>query len=109
MNGIRISSEKKSGIRAELVQPGLMVNHKKVMTESHGTAKRIASIARSDTEIVGEMVRRKSLKIIMQASKRGFIVDKKISDSREIRTRSFDCILGKGEIANSEYSWRAVC
>ena len=68
-------------IRAELeasrVTPEIV---NKVMDEKEGTAQeKLAAIRQSATaEIVGEKVRQKSLKIIMDAIKqRGFIVDKK--------------------------------
>lgn len=76
----RLESEKQK-IRAELeaarVERGTI---DKVMAEGKGTAQEQLSAIRTaaSNEIVGEKVRQKSLKIIMQAIQaRGFVVDKK--------------------------------
>ena len=73
--------EERAKIRAELeasrVAPGTVA---KVTEEAQGTAReKLAAMRQSATsEIVGEKVRQKSLKIIMDAIKqRGFILDKK--------------------------------
>lgn len=73
--------EEKTRIRAELEAARLDTDTiEKVMSESQGTAQeQVAKIREAaTTEIVGEKVRKKSLRIIMQAIEaRGFIVDKK--------------------------------
>ena len=73
--------EERAKIRAELeafrVAPETVA---KVTTEAQGSAyeKLVAMRRNATTEIVGEKVRQKSLKIIMDAIKqRGFVVDKK--------------------------------
>lgn len=73
--------QERAKIRAELeasrVTPETVI---KVLDEAHGSAQEKLSTIRQNatTEIVGEKVRQKSLKIIMDAIKaRGFVVDKK--------------------------------
>lgn len=83
MNGTYESrlEEEKARIRAELEAARLDGETiEKIMAESQGTAQeQVATIRSAATaEIVGEKVRKKSLKIIMQAIEaRGFIVDKR--------------------------------
>lgn len=73
--------EEKARIRAELEAARLDTDTiEKVMAEGQGTAQeQVATIREAaTTEIVGEKIRKKSLRIIMQTIEaRGFIVDKK--------------------------------
>ncbi|MCR4661564.1 MAG: hypothetical protein K5765_06145 [Clostridia bacterium] len=96
--------EEKARIRAELEEARLdKTMIEKVMSEAKGTAEEQIQIMQSaaTTEIVGEKVRKKSLKIIMQAIEaRGFIVDKKnIKIQRETNEVVLVALKASGEKA----------
>lgn len=96
--------EEKARIRAELEAAKLdKATVDKVMSEAKGTAEeQIQALQSAATnEIVGEKVRKKSLKIIMQAIEaRGFIVDKKnIKIQRETNEVVLVALKASGEKA----------
>ena len=97
-------AEEKARIRAELEKERLDRDTiDKVMSKATGSAKEQIKILQesANNEIVGEKVRKKSLKIIMQAIEaRGFIVDKKnIKIQRETNEVVMVALKASGEKA----------